>query len=142
MIFLRSLEPSQILELTQHLTLNRIGFYLPSPSILVLDLVGVPTASLVRLLHYSEIPIPTSMIQGAFSVSYFNWGKSYGDFGRITDAQALQRFKVSCGRITALHSVPMQIKWEDIQQSCEPDIAQSKIPQWLKAEFQGTCPTL
>ena len=81
------------------------------------------------------------MTQGAFSVSYFNWGKSCGDFGRIADSQAVQQFKVSCGRITALHSVPMQIKWEDIQQSCEPNIEQSKIPKWLKAEFQGTCPT-
>ena len=81
------------------------------------------------------------MIQGAFSVSYLNWGKSCGDCGTITDSLTLQRFKVSCGRITALHSVPMQIKWEDIQQSCEPSIEQSKIPQWLKAECQGTCPT-
>ena len=119
-IFLRSLESSQILELAQQLTFNRINFYFPSSNILVLDLAGVPTASLVRLLHYSEIPIPTSMIQGAFSVSYLNWGKSCGDRGMITDSLTLQRFKVSCGRITALHSVPMQIKWEDIQQSCEP----------------------
>ena len=36
-IFLRSLETSQILELAQQLTLNRIDFYLPSPSILVLS---------------------------------------------------------------------------------------------------------
>ena len=140
-IFLRSLESSQILELTQQLTLNRIGFYLPAPNILVLDLVGVPTASLIRLLHYSEIPIPTSMTQGAFSISFFNCGKSCGDIGKIADSQAMQHFKVSCGRITALHSAPMQIKWEDIQQSCEPNIEQSRIPKWLKAEFQGTCPT-
>ena len=93
-IFLRSLESSQILELTQQLTLNRIGFYLPSPNILVLDLVGVPTASLIRLLHYSEIPIPTSMTQGAFSISFFNWGKSCGDIGKIADSQAMQHFKV------------------------------------------------
>ena len=66
-IFLRSLEPPQILELAQQLTLNRIDFFLPSPKILVLDLVGVPTASLIRLLHYSEIPIPTSMAQGALA---------------------------------------------------------------------------
>ena len=140
-IFLRSLESSQILELAQQLTFNRVNFYFPSSNILVLDLAGVPTATLVRLLHYSEIPIPTSMIQGAFSVSYLNWGKSCGDRGMITDSLTLQRFKVSCGRITALHSVPMQIKWEDIQQSCEPSIEQSKIPQWLKAECQGTCPS-
>ena len=140
-IFLRSLETSQIIELAQQLTFNRINFYFSSPNILVLDLVGVPTAALVRLLHYSEIPVPTSMIQGAFSVSFINWGKSCGDHGMTVDPLTLQRYKVSIGRITALHSVPMQIKWEDIQESCEPSIEQSKIPQWLKAECQGTCPS-
>ena len=140
-IFLRSLETSQIIELAQQLTGKRINFYFSSPNILVLDLVGVSTAALVRLLHYSEIPVPTSMIQGAFSVSFINWGKSYGDHGMTVDPLTLQRYKVSIGRITALHSVPMQIKWEDIQESCEPSIEQSKIPQWLKAECQGTCPT-
>ena len=140
-IFLRSLETSQIIELAQQLTFNRINFYFSSPNILVLDLVGVSTAALVRLLHYSEIPVPTSMIQGAFSVSFINWGKSYGDHGMTVDPLTLQRYKVSIGRITALHSVPMQIKWEDIQESCEPSIEQSKIPQWLKAECQGTCPS-
>ena len=140
-IFLRSLETSQIIELAQQLTGNRINFYFSSPNILVLDLVGVSTAALVRLLHYSEIPVPTSMIQGAFSVSFINWGKSYGDHGMTVDPLTLQRYKVSIGRITALHSVPMQIKWEDIQESCEPSIEQSKVPQWLKAECQGTSPT-
>ena len=140
-IFLRSLETSQIIELAQQLTFNRINFYFSSPNILVLDLVGVSTAALVRLLHYSEIPVPTSMIQGAFSVSFINWGKSYGDRGMTVDPLTLQQYKVSIGRITALHSVPMQIKWEDIQESCEPSIEQSKIPQWLKAECQGTCPS-
>ena len=140
-IFLRSLETSQIIELAQQLTFNRINFYFSSPNILVLDLVGVSTAALVRLLHYSEIPVPTSMIQGAFSVSFINWGKSYVDHGMTVDPLTLQRYKVSIGRITALHSVPMQIKWEDIQESCEPSIEQSKIPQWLKAECQGTCPS-
>ena len=81
------------------------------------------------------------MIQGAFSVSFINWGKSYGDHGMTADPLTLQRYKVSIGRITALHSVPMQIKWEDIQGSCEPSIEQSRVPQWLKAECQGTRPT-
>ena len=75
-IFLRSLESTQILELAQQLTLNRIDFFLPSSNVIVLDLVGVPTASLIRLLHYSEIPVPTSMMQGAFSLSFLNWGSS------------------------------------------------------------------
>ena len=139
-IFLRSLEPSQVLELAQQLTLNRIDFFLPSPKVLVLDLVGVPTASLVRLLHYSEIPISTSIAQGAFSLSFFNCGKSHDGGGSFCGSVQRQYFRVSCGRITALHSVPMQIKWEDIQQVCEPTLEQSNLPKWLKTEFQGSCP--
>ena len=94
-----------------------------------------------RINHEIHFAWQTSMIQGAFSVSFINWGKSCGDHGMTVDPLTLQRYKVSIGRITALHSVPMQIKWEDIQESCEPSIEQSKIPQWLKAECQGTCPS-
>ena len=133
---LRSLEPPQILELAQHLTLNRIDFFLPSPKVLVLDLVGVPTATLIRLLHYSEIPIPTSMSQGAFNISFLNFGDSRQDGVSISG----QHFKVTCGRISALHSVPMQIRWEDIRTFCEPTIEQSNIQKWLRTEFQGSCP--
>ena len=139
-IFLRSLEPPQILELAQQLTLNRIDFFLASPKVLVLDLVGIPTASLVRLLHYSEIPVPTSMAQGAFSLSFLNYGKSQNSGGSASRSTHMQHFKVSCGRITALHSVPMQIRWEDIRQFCEPTIERSNLPKWLKIEFQGSCP--
>ena len=139
-LLLRSLEPPQILELAQQLTLNRIDFFLPSPKVLVLDLVGVPTASLVRLLHYSEMPIPTSMSQGAFSISFFNCGNSQVGGGSLSGSSPGQHFKVTCGRVTALHSVPMQIKWEDIRQVCEPTLEQSNIQKWLKIEFQGSCP--
>ena len=51
----------------------------------------------------------------------------------------MQHFKVSCGRITALHSAPMQIKWEDVQPFCEPTLEQSSLAKWLKAEFHGSC---
>ena len=98
-IFLRSLTSAQVLELAQQLTLNRINFYLPAPNVIVLDLVGVPTASLIRLLHYSEIPVPTSMIQGAFSLSFISWGRSLKDRTGGAKSAKLQHFKVSCGRI-------------------------------------------
>ena len=138
-IFLRSLDSTQILELAQQLTLNRIDFFLPSSNVIVLDLVGVPTASLIRLLHYSEIPVPTSMMQGAFSLSFLNWGRSLKGKGSVSRFAKMQHFKVSCGRITALHSAPMQIKWEDVQQFCEPTLEQSSLAKWLKAEFHGSC---
>ena len=138
-IFLRSLTSAQVLELAQQLTLNHINFYLPAPNVIVLDLVGVPTASLIRLLHYSEIPVPTSMIQGAFSLSFIRWGRSHKDGTGGTKSAKLQHFKVSCGRITAFHNAPMQIKWDDVHLSCKPTIEHSSLAKWLKAEFGGTC---
>ena len=138
-IFLRSLTSAQVLELAQQLTLNRINFYLPAPNVIVLDLVGVPTASLIRLLHYSEIPVPTSMMQGAFSLSFISWGRSLKDRTCGTKSAKLQHFKVSCGRITAFHNAPMQIKWDDVHLSCKPTIEHSSLAKWLKAEFGGTC---
>ena len=69
-IFLRSLDTTQILELAQQLTLNRIDFYLPSSNVIVLDLVGVPTASLIRLLHYSEIPVPNPLRKGPLAFHF------------------------------------------------------------------------
>ena len=138
-IFLRSLTSAQVLELAQQLTLNRINFYLPAPKVIVLDLVGVPTASLIRLLHYSEIPVPTSMIQGAFSLSFISCGRSLKDRTSGTKSAKLQHFKVSCGRITAFHNAPMQIKWDDVYLSCKPTIEHSSLAKWLKAEFGVTC---
>ena len=76
------------------------------------------------------------MSQGAFSISFFNVGENRSNGGTYDG----QHFKVSCGRVTALHSVPMQIKWEDIRHFCDPTIEQSNIPKWLEAEFQGSCP--
>ena len=76
------------------------------------------------------------MSQGAFSISFCNVGADR----RGSGSSAGQHFKVTCGRITALHSVPMQIKWEDIRHLCEPTIEQSNIQKWLKDEFQGSCP--
>ena len=138
-IFLRSLESTQILELAQQLTLNRVDFFLPSPNIIVLDLVGISTSSLIRLLHYSEVPVPTSMVQGAFSLSFLNWGRSMKSERTSSRSCKMQHFKVSCGRITALQSAPMQIKWEEVQQLCEPSLEQSSLAAWVKAELSGSC---
>ena len=124
------------LELALHLTLNRVDFFFPSPKVVVLDLVGVSSATLVLLLHYAEIPVPTSISQGAFSISCLNIG-----LPSRTDVDAsLLHFKVSRGRISALHSVPVQIKWTDIQSYCEPTIEESNIDKWLRTEFSGSSP--
>ena len=67
-LYLRHLNDMQIEELVQHLTSCRVDFCIPSAKVVVLDIHGVDCAALVRLFHYAEIPIPTTMSQGAFSV--------------------------------------------------------------------------
>ena len=67
-LYLRHLDDMQIEEFVQHLTSCRVDFYTPSAKVVVLDIHGVDCAALVRLFHYAEIPIPTTMSQGAFSV--------------------------------------------------------------------------
>lgn len=67
-LFLRHLGDGQLDEFVQHLTLCRVDFYIPSTKVVLINLHGVHCAALVRLFHYAEIPIPTTMKQGAFSL--------------------------------------------------------------------------
>ena len=79
------------------------------------------------------------MMQGAFSLSFLSWGRSLKDRTSGTKLARLQHFKVSCGRITAFHNAPMQIKWDDVHPFCEPTLEHSSLAKWLKAEFHGSC---
>ena len=95
------------------MTLCKIDFYFSSPRVIVLDLNGVSSATLVRLFQYAEIPIPTSMTQGAFSVSFMNTGE-YGDSSLKADWR-MAKISVAWGRISVLSSVPAQIRLSDLQ---------------------------
>ena len=103
----------QILDLAVHLTQCKIDFYFSTPRVIVLDLNGVSSATLVRLFQYAEIPIPTSMTQGAFSVSFMNAGEE--GYSNLKADRELTKINVTWGRISAISSVPAPIKISDLQ---------------------------
>ena len=103
------------------------------PKVVLLDLKGVSSSVLLRLLHYAEVPVPTSMQQGAFSFSILDCGPS-------PHCEDLGFFQVSIGRIASLHSCPVQVKWKDIQHCCTPTIESSPLYKWIKTELSCVSP--
>ena len=128
----------QILDLAVHLTLCKIDFYFSSQRVIVLDLSGVSSATLVRLFQYAEIPIPTSMTQGAFSFSFMTTG-GYGDSNLKADGQ-MAKISVSWGRISVLSSVPAQIRLSDLHKMEKFQRENDDFEKWIWEVLRGTCP--
>ena len=137
-LFLQSFDDAQILDLAVHLTQCRIDFHFSSPRIVVLDLNGVSSATLVRLFQYAEIPIPTSTTQGAFSVSFINPGEE--GYSNAKADRELTKINVTWGRISALSSVPAQIKLSELQRIERFQRDENEIETWIWDTLQGTCP--
>ena len=96
----------------------------------------------LRFPALAALGVPLADILAIESVVRTSLLLNFGDNRRNGGSFNGQHFKVTCGRTSARHSVPMQIRWEDIRNYCEPTIEQSNIQQWLrlKTEFQGSCP--
>ena len=137
-LFLQSFDDAQILDLAVHLTQCRIDFYLSTPRSIVLDLNGVSSATLVRLFQYAEIPIPTSTTQGAFSVSFINPGED--GYSNAKANRELHKINVTWGRISALSSVPAQIKLSGIHKIESFQREQNIFEDWIWNTLQGTGP--
>ena len=137
-LFLQSFDDAQILDLAVHLTQCRIDFHFPTPRSVVLDLNGVSSATLVRLFQYAEIPIPTSMTQGAFSVSFINPGED--GYSNAKADRELTKINVTWGRISALSSVPAQIKLSELQRIERFQREEDEFGTWIWENLQGTCP--
>ena len=137
-LFLQSFDDAQILDLAVHLTLCKIDFHFSTPRVIVLDLNGVSSATLVRLFQYAEIPIPTSMTQGAFSVSFKNTGEE--GYSNLKADRELIKISVTWGRISALSSVPAQIKLSDLQKVEKFQREEDEFERWIWEASRGTCP--
>ena len=121
-----------------HLTLCKIDFHFSTPRVIVLDLNGVSSATLVRLFQYAEIPIPTSMTQGAFSVSFMNTGED--GYSNLKADRELTKISVAWGRISALSSVPAQIRLSDLQKVEKFQREEGDFERWIWEVLRGTCP--
>ena len=132
-LYLRHLDDMQMEELVQHLTSCRIDFYIPSAKVVVLDIHGVDCAALVRLFHYAEIPIPTTMSQGAFSVMT----TGHHNQGINTPAGWLHKFSIRVGRMSALNVHPVQIKMNSIQDAFTGELAYDAVVDRIAKDHQA-----
>ena len=137
-LFLQSFDDAQILDLAVHLTQCRIDFHFSTPRSVVLDLNGVSSATLIRLFQYAEVPIPTSTTQGAFSVSFINPGED--GYSNAKADRELTKINVTWGRISALSSVPAQIKLSELQRMERFQKEEDEFETWIWDTLQGTCP--
>ena len=93
---------------------------------------------MIRLFQYAEIPVPTSTTQEAFSVSFMNPGEErYSNAGADRE---LTKINMTWSRLSALNSVPAQIKMSALQNierfHSEGDEFETGIWDMLK----GACP--
>ena len=67
--FCRHLDHLKLGKFANFLTRCDINFYCAARSTIVIDIEGIDASVLIRLMHYAELPIPTTEAQGAFSLN-------------------------------------------------------------------------
>ena len=106
-LFCRHLDHQQLGKFAGYLTKSNINFFFPSKNTVVIEVSGIDASVLVQLMHYAEVPIPTTEIQGAFSVCI----RGVETFARD---HSLIDCRMSFGRIGTLSSFPLQIRCCDL----------------------------
>ena len=129
-LYCRNLDHHKLLQLASFLTSCAVSFRFNSANTIVIDTAGLDSSILVRLMHYAEVPIPTTMKQGAFSLSIKGNGLSTGDRNFLS-------FDLKIGRIGALPSVPVQIRCTSVEGLITLPLHQSTIGRWIKKELSG-----
>ena len=137
-LFLQSFDDAQILDLAAHLTQCRVDFHFSTPRSVVLDLDGISSATLIRLFQYAEIPVPTSTTQGAFSVSFMNPGEE--GYSNARADRELTKINITWGRLSALNSVPAQIKMSALQNIERFHSEGDEFETWIWDTLKGACP--
>ena len=129
-LFCRNLDHHKLLQLASFLTSCAVSFRFSSVNTIVINTAGLDSSILVRLMHYAEVPIPTTLKQGAFSLSIKGNGLSTCDRNFLS-------FDLKIGRIGALPSVPVQIRCTSIEGLITLPHHQSTIGRWIKKELSG-----
>ena len=130
LLFCRHLDHLKLGKFANFLTRCDISFYCAARSTIVIDVEGIDASVLIRLMHYAELPIPTTEAQGAFSLNIRSIGVC--SFNRT-----LLAFRVSFGRIGALPSYPVQIKSKELNGLLTFPIKESAIVTWLQSKISG-----
>ena len=130
LLFCRHLDHLKLGKFANFLTKCDINFYCAARSTIVIDVEGIDASVLIRLMHYVELPIPTTEAQGAFSLNIRSVGLCASD-------PTLLAFCVSFGRIGSLPSYPVQIKSQELKSLLTSPIKESAIVIWLQQKISG-----
>ena len=130
LLFCRHLDHLKLGKFANFLTRCDINFYCAARSTIVIDVEGIDASVLIRLMHYAELPIPTTEAQGAFSLNIRSVGLCASD-------PTLLAFCVSFGRIGSLPSYPVQIKSKELKSLLTSPIKESAIVIWLQQKISG-----
>ena len=126
----RSLDHQKIGEFATFLTTCQIPFYLSNSQTIVINAAGLDSCIMVRLMHYAEVPIPTSMKQGAFSIYVKGCGAG-------SDDRNFLRLNVRIDRIGSLPYSPMQIPMRNLRALISEPLHESIVGKWLKSELSA-----
>ena len=130
LLFCRHLDHLKLGKFANFLTKCDIDFYCAARSTIVIDIEGIDASVLIRLMHYAELPIPTTEAQGAFSLNIRSVGICASD-------PTLLAFCVSFGRIGSLPSYPVQIKSKELKSLLTSPLKESAIVIWLQQKISG-----
>ena len=131
LLFCRHLDHLKLGKFANFLTRCDINFYCAARNTIVIDVEGIDASVLIRLMHYAELPIPTTEAQGAFSLNIRSVGLCACD-------PTLLAFCVSFGRIGSLSSYPVQIKSKELKSLLTTPIKESAIVTWLQRKSLGS----
>ena len=129
-LFCRNLDHHKLLQVASFLTSCAISFHFCSVNTLVIDTAGIDSSISVRLMHYAEVPIPTTLKQGAFGLCIKGNGPYPGD-------RNLLSFDLRIGRIGSLPSIPVQIRCSSVEKMISIPLNKSSIGRWIKSELSG-----
>ena len=117
-------------QVASFLTSCAISFHFCSVNTIVIDIAGLDSSILVGLMHYAEVPIPTTLKQGAYGLCLKASGLSPSN-------RNLLSFELRIGRIGSLPSIPLQIRCSSIEGMYNTPLNKSSIGRWIKSELSG-----
>ena len=129
MLCLRHLDETEQTQFACFLTQQRICFYFPKKNVLWIDLRGIDSNILVKLMNYVEVPIPTSNKQGGFTISVQGT-----DTASNTHSH---RLECTIGRIGAITVIPVQISAKEVQPLISGPLGETKLAQELRIKYRA-----
>ena len=129
MLCLRHLEEAEQSQFARFLTRQKIFFYFPKRNVIWIDLRGVDSSILIKLMNYAEVPIPTSNKQGGYSVSLQG--------SNVASNSHTLHLECQIGRIGSIAVIPVQVDVEEVQTLMAEPIENTAIAKFLSEKYRA-----